>query len=98
AMRSSIGYFLFTPPGEDARLLQQAGLTLERQEDTTATMELIAGRRVEARARHSVELIALEGEATFQGLQRFYAMAHTLAGGRRLSRFTYLARNGQEAD
>src|SRR5262249_41614380 len=63
AVRSSIGYFLFAPPGEDARLLQQAGFTVERQEDTTANMEQVAGRRVEARARHSEELSALEGEA-----------------------------------
>ncbi len=94
AIRSSIGYFLFAPPGEDARLLQHAGFLVERQDDTTANMELVAGRRVQARARHRTEVIALEGEATFLGLQRFNAMVQTLSSERRLSRYTFLARKG----
>lgn len=49
ALRSAIGYFLFAPLSEDARLLQQAGFTLERQEDTTANVALISGNRVRAR-------------------------------------------------
>ncbi|HEV8192708.1 MAG TPA: class I SAM-dependent methyltransferase, partial [Ktedonobacterales bacterium] len=43
AMRSSIGFFLFAPLGENARLLQQVGFTLQRQEDTTANVALISG-------------------------------------------------------
>jgi SAM-dependent methyltransferase len=98
AVRSSIGYFLFAPPGEDARLLRQAGFTAERQEDTTQNMALISGKRVEARARRRAELIALEGEETFLGLQRFNAMVQTLASERRLSRYTFLARKGRESE
>jgi SAM-dependent methyltransferase len=92
AMRSAIGFFLFAPPGEDARLLQQAGFTLERQEDTTANVALISGKRVRARARRREALIAQEGEETYLGLQRYNTMVHTLSSERRLSRYTYLAR------
>jgi SAM-dependent methyltransferase len=98
AMRSSIGHMLFAPPGVDARLIQQAGLTLEREEDTTASVALIGERRVRAREARRAEVIALEGQETFDHLQRFYAMAWTLAGERRLSRHTFLARKVSESD
>ncbi len=35
AIRTSIGYFLFVPPGEDERLLAEAGLSVLAVEDTT---------------------------------------------------------------
>ena len=44
----------------------------------------------EARAAHAQDLIALEGEATFMGLQSFLATAHRLTNERRLSRYVYL--------
>jgi hypothetical protein len=40
------------------------------------------------------ELIALEGEQTYAGQQRFLAVVHQLASERRLSRYAYLARKG----
>ena len=92
AVRSAIGFFLFAPLGEDARLLQQAGFTVERQEDTTANVALISGNRVRSRAHHREALIAQEGEETYLGLQRYNTMVHTLSSERRLSRYTYLAR------
>jgi SAM-dependent methyltransferase len=92
AIRSSIGYFLFTPPGEDARLIAEAGLQLERVEDVTENMAAISQRRHDARARAREELLALEGQQTYEGQQRFLSMVHTLAGERRLSRFVFLAR------
>jgi SAM-dependent methyltransferase len=94
AIRSSIGYYLFVPPGEDARLIELAGLQLERQEDVTENMSTISQRRYEARMRAREELIALEGEPTYHGQQRFLAMVHQLASERRLSRYVYLARKG----
>src|SRR5262249_19700858 len=96
AVRSSIGYVLFAPAGEDAQLLLQAGFSLERRVDTTLNVSLIAGNRVQARARHREAVIAQEGEETFLDLQRYNAMVHTLAGERRLSRFTFLAHKGRE--
>lgn len=40
------------------------------------------------------ELLALEGEQTYDGLQRFLAMVYQLASERRLSRYALLARKG----
>ena len=92
AVRSSIGYYLYAPLGEDARLIELAGLHLERQEDVTEQMSTISLRRYEARRRERDELLALEGERTYEGQQRFLAMVHQLASERRLSRYVYLAR------
>jgi len=91
-IRSSIGFFLFAPLGEDARLLQEAGFTVERQEDTTTNVVDISGRRVQARARYRQVLIAQEGQETYLGLQRYNMMVQTLSTERRLSRYNYLAR------
>lgn len=91
-IRSSIGFFLFAPLGEDARLLREAGFTVEREEDTTANVIDISGRRVQARARYRQVLIAQEGQETYLGLQRYNMMVQTLSTERRLSRYTYLAR------
>jgi SAM-dependent methyltransferase len=94
AIRSSIGYYLFAPPGEDARLIALAGLQVERQEDVTENMAAISQRRCEARRRARAELLAFEGEQSYEGQQRFLAMVHQLASERRLSRYAYLARKG----
>jgi SAM-dependent methyltransferase len=97
AVRSSTGFFLFAPPGEDARLIEQAGLLLERQEDLTENMATISQRRYEARQRAREELLAIEGERTYEGQQRFLAMVHKLASERRLSRYAFLTRKGADA-
>jgi hypothetical protein len=44
-----------------------------------------------ARARHREALVAWEGEANFDGLQRFLCCTHMLSVERRLSRYAYLA-------
>jgi SAM-dependent methyltransferase len=98
AIRSSMGLAFFAPPGENARLIAQAGLTLERAEDATANVTLIGEQRVQAREGRRVEVIAREGQETFDRLQRFYAMAQTLTSEGRLSRTVFLAHNGQGAD
>lgn len=92
ALRSSMGLAFFAPADENARLIGQAGLTLEREEEATTNVTLIGERRVQAREARRVEVIAREGQGTFDRLQRFYAMAQTLASEGRLSRFTFLAR------
>jgi SAM-dependent methyltransferase len=94
AIRSSVGDQLFAPPGEDARLIERAGLQMERQEDVTEQLATISQRRYEVRRRAREELMALEGKQTYHGQQRFLAMVHQLASERRLSRFVYLARKG----
>jgi len=91
ALRSSIGVFLFVPPGINERLIEKAGLRLVRQEDVTANSALVAGRWHKARQRHKDDLLLVEGEERFEGLQRFFAAAHQLTSERRLSRIAYLA-------
>lgn len=95
AVRSSIGWYFFSPPGENERLIREAGFTLLSSEDVTATAELIAERWYAAREEHRGELVTREGEANFAGLQRFLACVHKLSAERRLSRYCYLAQKGQ---
>ncbi|HEV8447353.1 MAG TPA: methyltransferase domain-containing protein [Gemmatimonadaceae bacterium] len=91
ATRSSIGLYIFVPPGENERLIAAAGFTLLAADDVTADAETIAGRWHDARASHRAALTAREGESNFDGLQRFLACVRTVSAERRLSRFCYSA-------
>jgi SAM-dependent methyltransferase len=91
ALRSSIGFFLFVPPGINEQLIEQAGFRLIRQEDATDNASLIASRWHRARYAHKEALIAIEGKERFEGLQRFFDAVHALTSQRRLSRIAYLA-------
>jgi SAM-dependent methyltransferase len=91
AVRSSIGLYIFAPPGQNERLIARAGFTLLGTEDVTAGAEAIARRWHEAREEHRDALVKREGEANFAGLQRFLLCVHRLSAERRLSRFAYLA-------
>ncbi len=91
AVRSSIGYFLFGPPGENERLLAAAGFALLRAEDRTENMAEISRRWYEARERWREDLMDMEGAPTYSGLQRFLDMVNRLATERRLSRIVFLA-------
>jgi SAM-dependent methyltransferase len=91
AARSSIGLYIFVPPGENERLIAEAGFELLSADDVTAEAEMVAGRWHDARETHRTELTAREGEANFTGLQRFLACVRTVSAERRLSRFCYLA-------
>ena len=95
ANRSSIGFYLFAPPGENERLLTAAGFTVLGVEDVTQNAADIARRRHDARERHRDAMIAREGQTNFDGLQRFLMGVHTLSAERRLSRFAYLAKKGR---
>jgi len=90
AQRSSIGLFLFVPPGVNEQLIEAAGLHLLRQEDVTANAALVAGRWHESRQRHKDALIKIEGEERFAGLQQLFAAVHHLTSERRLSRIVYV--------
>ena len=90
ALRSSIGLFLFVPPGVNERLIDEAGFRLVRQEDVTENAAQVSGRWHEARQRHRDALLRIEGEEGFEGLQRFFAAVHRLTTERRLSRIAYL--------
>src|SRR5215471_11407382 len=91
ATRSAIGRYYFVPPGENERLIAEAGFTLLSSEDVTASAETIARRWHDAREQHRDALVAREGDANFDGLQRFLSCVHRLSAERRLSRFAYLA-------
>jgi SAM-dependent methyltransferase len=91
ALRSSIGLFLFVPPGTNERLIEQAGLRLIRQEDVTDNAASVAGRWHRARDAHKEDLLRIEGEERYEGLQRFFEAVHNLTSQRRLSRIVYLA-------
>jgi len=91
AVRSSIGFYLFLPPGENERLIAQAGFTLLGSEDVTEGAAAISQRWYEARERHRGQLVEREGDANFVGLQRFLACVQRLSAERRLSRYSYLA-------
>lgn len=91
ASRSSIGRYLFVPPGENERLIAAAGLTLLSSRDLTASVVDISRAWREARERRREALTAIEGESNFAELQDFLACVHSLSQERRLSRYMYLA-------
>jgi SAM-dependent methyltransferase len=91
-VRSSIGFFLFTPVGINEQLLEQAGFDLVQKEDATDNMATVARRWRETRAETREGLLRLEGAETFEGQQRFFQVTSMVAAERRLSRFTFLAR------
>ena len=91
ATRSSIGFYLFVPPGANEVMLREAGLTVRAVQDVTDNAAEVASRWHDARARHRDPLVAREGETNFLGLQRFLQCVHVLSVERRLSRYAYLA-------
>jgi SAM-dependent methyltransferase len=96
AIRSSIGYFDFAPPGEDERLLIAAGLTVVAAEDLTETVAGVALRRHGERDQRAEALRRVEGDEPFERRQRFIQMVAALARERRISRFAYLAQKPVE--
>lgn len=90
AARSSIGYFLFVPLETTKQFIREAGFQLIRCDDVTANIELTSGRWHASRQNHRQELIQIEGEERFEGLQKFLSTVHTLTETRRLSRFVFL--------
>lgn len=89
--RSSIGYYLFSPPGENERLLQQAGFHVLGVLDTSESAGEIARRWHEARQTRAESLAAIEGQENFSGLQQFLSTVHSLTSERRLLRLLYVA-------
>jgi len=91
ATRSSIGYYVFSPPGENERLLKQAGFQDIVVRDTSDTAAQIARRWRDAREKRAEALRAVEGGANFAGLQKFLATVHQLTSEKRLWRLLYIA-------
>ena len=80
AIRSSIGFYVYSPPGENERLTERAGFRLVRVTDTTGTATRLAKQWHDARKKRKEELVAAEGSINFEGLQRFLSCVHTLTG------------------
>ena len=96
ATRSSLGYYAFSPPGENERLLAQAGFRVLQATDTSENAAAIAKRWHDAREEKKKQLIAFEGSADFDGLQRFLSCVQRLTSEKRLLRFVYLAEKKEE--
>ena len=92
AVRASIGLFVFVPAGLDQVLLDQAGFEIERVVDRTQNMAHNAAGWWDARSKREVDLRAIEGDATFDGQQRFLEATAVLAKETRLSHIAILAR------
>jgi SAM-dependent methyltransferase len=91
ATRSSIGFYFYSPPGENERLLKEAGFLRICATDTTENAARIAKKRHDAREKWKDELVAAEGKANFDGIQKFLSCVHTLTSERRLLRYLYFA-------
>ena len=90
ATRSSIGFYVYSPPGENERLMEWAGFRDVQAMDSTASAARIAKRWHHARERRRDALTAAEGEANFEGLQRFLCCVQVLTEERRLLRYVYV--------
>src|SRR5262249_47626359 len=90
ATRSSIGMYFFCPPGENERLIKQAGFALLEARDTSESAATLSKRWHDARNKRKSALVAIETESNFIGLQRFLTCVNSLTSERRLLRFLYL--------
>jgi SAM-dependent methyltransferase len=90
ALRSAAGDSLFAAPGEDERLIAEAGFTLIGREDATANIAAVSGRWYAARAAHRACLAEIEGETEFETMQEGMAAVHLLATEGRLSRIVFV--------
>ena len=97
ATRSSVGYYLFSPPGENERLIADAGFQLLSVTDTSKNAALIARRWHDAREKRRDALVALESEASFDGLQQFFLCVSVLGNEGRLRRYLYVAEKPGES-
>ena len=91
ATRSSIGYYVFSPPEHNETLMRKTGFHSIAVKDTTENAASIAQRWRDARAREQDALVAVEGKANFDGLQQFLSCVYTLSSERRLLRYLYTA-------
>jgi ubiquinone/menaquinone biosynthesis C-methylase UbiE len=91
AVRSLIGYFLFTPLGENEKLLSAAGFKDIRSHDVTENMASVSLKWYNAREKRKTDLLKFEEEENYSGLQKFFKMVHTLSDEKRLSRIMFSA-------
>ena len=90
AIRSSMGFFVFSPQGENESLIESAGLRLLRADDATDTVALAAARLRTERTHDEGALVAAEGRERYVARQLFLDVVHRLASERRLARIAFL--------
>lgn len=90
AIRGSMGFFVFSPQGENETLIDAAGLRLVRADDATDSIAEVAAARRAERAGREAALVADEGRARFDLVQRYLEMTQRLASERRLARIAFL--------
>lgn len=89
AIRSSLGFFLFVPKGENERLLKEAGFHDIISRDVTDNIIATSQKWHDAREKRKSGLLKFEGEEKFNGIQSFLQTTHIVSADRRLSRFMY---------
>lgn len=90
AQRSSIGLFVFMTRAMTEELIVRAGFRILSQQDVTENAAQVSRRWREARQRFREDLLRLEGEERYEGVQKFLGAVHRLTSERRLSRIAYL--------
>jgi hypothetical protein len=87
-----MGFFTITPLAANERAIAEAGLLLERAEDRSDAVVDVGGRMRAARERYRDELVASEGEDSYESFQDFLEVAVSVAADRRLTRWVFHAR------
>ena len=89
AVRSSLGFFLFVPKGENERLLKEAGFREIKARDVTDNIVSTSRKWHDAREKRKSDLLKFEDEEKFNGVQSFLQTTHLVSSEKRLSRFMY---------
>ncbi|SFO00584.1 class I SAM-dependent methyltransferase [Xenorhabdus japonica] len=89
-LRGTPGYFLYSPVGLNERLIREAGLCLEMQEDLTQSVVELSERWRVAREKRKEQLTAMEGDGAFENMQNFLSTTQLISIERRLSRVVFV--------
>ena len=94
-VRSTIGLYVFSTPGQNEALLTAAGFNKIKAIDTTAETARISTNWFNARKKRRQLLLDQEGEVDYARQQSLLACAAKLADEKRLLRYVYLAQKPQ---
>jgi len=90
ALRSSVGLFVYVPRSVTEEMIVKAGFRIVSQLDATENAALVSRRWREARQRFRDDLVRIEGQDRFEGVQKFLGAVHRLTSERRVSRIAWL--------
>lgn len=91
AIRSSLGYFVFIPKGENEKLLKEAGFSEIQVADANENLISTSNKWYHARKKRKEKLLEFESEKKFNQLQSFFEITYKVSSEKRLSRFMYTA-------